>query len=158
MPHNQAWPENLALRLDERSLCGFAKLQRGSSGLQVFVPFTSPKLTKTALAQAAMLTRNLRAQITLFAVHVVPFPVPLDKPNVSAAFLERKLVAVARGAGSAVRVRVAFARDAEYGYHQVLIPNSLVVMASQKRWWPTAEVKLARSLVRAGHSVALLEV
>ena len=158
MPHSQAWPEHLTLRLDERSLCGFAKLRRGSGALQVFVPYTSPDLARSALAQAVVLTRNLTAQITLFAVHVVPFPVPLDKPNVSEAFLERKLAAVARGAGAAVRVRVAFARDAEYGYHQVLIPNSLVVMASQKRWWPTAEVKLARSLVRAGHSVALLEV
>lgn len=158
MPHNQAWPEHLALRLDERSLCGFAKLQRGAGKLQVFVPYTSPNLARTALAQAALLTRNLTAQITLFAVHVVPFPVPLDKPNVTAAFLERKLAEVARGAGAPVEVRVIFVRDAEDGFRQLMVPNSLVVMASEKRWWPTAEVKLARALVRAGHSVALLGV
>jgi len=158
MPTNRVLPEQLVLRLDEGSLRGFAKLHRGAGELRVFVPYTSLELTKAALAEAAVLTKNLAAHVTLFTVHVVPFPLPLDRPDVSAAFLERKLEAVVRDAGVQADIRVGFARDLDLGCDQILPPNSLVVMATQKRWWPTAETKLARALARAGHSVALLGV
>jgi hypothetical protein len=113
MPTNRTLSEQVVLRLDERSLRGFAKLQRGAGELRVFVPYTSPELTRLALAKATALTKNLAAHITLFTMHAVPFPLP---------------------------------------------PNSLVVIATKRSWWPTAEVKLARALARAGHSVALLGV
>jgi len=158
MGHNHAWPEQLVVRLDERSLRGFAKLQRGPGGLHVFVPYTSYDLTKAALTSAAMLTRTLAAHITLFAVRVVPFPLSLDRPDVPASFLEQKLAAIAQECVVDVDVRIVFARDPDLGCRQVLMQNSLVVMATRKRWWPTAEVKLARALARAGHSVALLGV
>jgi len=158
MPENQAWPEELVLRLDERSLRGLAKGHRAAGDLHVFVPYTCPELTKAALAQAVALTRNLTAHITLFAVHIVPYPLPLDKPDVPAAFLEQRLAAVARDAGVRADVRIVLAREAEAAREQILPPHSLVVLATEKRWWPTAEVKLARALARAGHSVALLGV
>ncbi len=158
MPTNRALPEQLVLRLDERGLCGFAKLHRGAGELRVFVPYTSPDLTRAALAEAAVLTRNLSAHITLFTLHVVPFPLPLDRPDVSAAVLEQRLAAVVQDAGVEADVRIGFARDRDFGSAQILPPNSLVVMATKKRWWPTAEVNLARALARAGHSVALLGV
>jgi hypothetical protein len=158
MPTSRTLPEQLVLRLDERSLRGFAKLRRGDGELRVFVPYTSPDLTRTALAEAAVLTRSLSPHITLFLVHVVPFPLPLDKPDVSAAFLERRLAAVVRDAGVEADIRIGFARDRDFGSEQILPPNSLVVMATRRRWWPTAEAKLARALARAGHSVALLGV
>jgi len=158
MPSNQAWPEQLVLRLDERSLRGLAKARRAAGDLSVFVPYTCPELTKAALAQATALTRNLTAHLTLFAVHVVPYPLPLDQPDVPAAFLEQKLAAVARDAGAQADTRIVFTREPEAGREQILPPHSLVVLATKKRWWPTAEVKLARALARAGHSVAILEV
>lgn len=125
-------------------------MQRGSGELQVFVPYTSPDLARAALAQAAALTRNLTAHITLFAVW--------NKPHIYPALLEQKLVAVAREADTQAETRIVFAQDPDTGRKQILMPNSLVVMATKKRWWPTAEVKLAGALARAGHSVALLEV
>lgn len=150
MRHSQAWPEQLVLRLDERSLRGFAKLQRSVGTLQVFVPYTTGDLTRTALGRAAVLARELGAQITLLAVE--------DKPAISSASLESKLTGVAHEAGTEADIRIVRARDPETGCKQILTPNSLVVMATRKRWWPTAEVKLAGALARAGHSVALLEV
>ncbi len=158
MACHQAWPEQLIVRLDERSLLGLAKLQRGRGGFPVFVPYTSPELTRAALEQAAVLTRNLGAHITLFAVQVIPFSMPLDIPSGSVALLEQKLAAVAQQAGTEAEVRVICARDFGLGLKQILMPNSLVVMATKKRWWPTAEVKLAGVLARAGHSVAILGV
>jgi hypothetical protein len=158
MTTNRALPDQLVLRLDERSLRGFAKLHRGAGELRVFVPYTSPELTKPALAHAAVLTKNLSAHITLFAVQVVPFPLPLDRPDVSPKFIERRLAATVRDAVVQAEIRIGFARDRDLGCEEILPPNSLVVMATKKRWWPTAETKLARALARAGHSVALLGV
>jgi len=150
MPNIQAWPEQLVLSLDGRSLRGYAKLQRADGALQVFVPYTGRELTRAALAQVSALTRNLKAHVTLLAVHT-------GKPDVRAR-LEQKLAAAAERAGTQADIRIVFARDLDLGCQQVLMPNSLVVIATKKRWWPTAEVKLAGVLARAGHSVALLEV
>ena len=158
MVEKHAWPEPLVLTLDERSLRGFTKLQRANGELQVFVPYTCRELTQAALAKAGELTRNLGARITLFTVHVAPFPLPLDRPDVPSSFLERKLAGVARAAAMQADIRIAIARDAELGCQQILPPHSLVVMATRRRWWPTAEEKLARALAQAGHSVALLGV
>jgi hypothetical protein len=158
MPHNQAWPEQLVLRLDERSLRGLARVRQAAGDLQVFVPYTCPELTRAALARAAALTRNLTAHITLFAAQVVPYPLPLDQPDVPAPFLEQKLAAVARDAGTQAAIRIVFTRELDAGREQILPAHSLVVLATKKQWWPTAEVKLAQALARAGHSVALLGV
>jgi hypothetical protein len=157
MPKTQGWPDQLSLRLDERVLRGFARVERDGQ-LRVFVLFTSLDATKAALRRAAALTRNLAAHITLCAVQVVPFPLPLDRPHVSRKFLENRLAAVALEVETQVDVHTVFARDLDAGFEGVLAPHSLVVMATRKRWWPAAEVKLMRSLVRAGHSVALLEI
>ncbi len=79
--------EHLVVRLDQRSLEGLARSRRTADGIRVFVPYTRMEMASAALRQAAVLTRNLSAHITLFTVHVVPFPLPLDRPNVSATFL-----------------------------------------------------------------------
>jgi hypothetical protein len=157
MAKTQAWSDQLSLRLDERVLCGFARVEAGGE-LRVFVPFTSLDLTRAALRKAAELTRSLGAHITLFAVQVVPFPLPLDRPPVSPKFLENRLTAVALEVEAQVDVHTVLTRDLDAGFARVLAAHSLLVMATKKRWWPTAEMKLTRSLVRAGHSVALLEV
>lgn len=158
MAYQQVWPEQLVLRLDGRSLGGLAKMHRSAGLLQVFVPYTCPELTKAALSRAAILTENLCAHITLFAVHLVPYPLPFDRPDIPTAFLERALAAVAHAAGTQADIRIGFAREWELGLEQILPHRALIVMATRKRWWPTAEAKLARILARAGHSVALVGV
>jgi len=158
MAYQQVWPEQLVLRVDERSLRGFAKLRQAAGQVQVFVPYTRSELTQAALSHAAALTRNLSARITLFAVHLVPYPLPLDRPDVPATFLERKLGSVAQASGARADIRIGFARDPNIGLEQILPRHSLIVIATKRRWWPTPEVKLARILARAGHSVALVGV
>jgi hypothetical protein len=158
MRKTQAWPDPLILRLDEYTLRGLARSRSRDGELRVFVPYTCPHLTRAALIESAALARNLGAHITLFAVQIVPFPLPLERPDVLPKFLERKLMAIAREIESPADVRIVFARDLDSGAQQVLMPGSLVVVATEKRWWPTAEMKLARSLARAGHGVALLGI
>jgi hypothetical protein len=157
MPKNRGLGP-IVVPLDKSSFANFAKLRSGGGELRVFVPYTSPELTQSALAEAAVLVKNLDARITLFAVQIVPFPLPLDRPDVPRGFLEQKLMAIAAEVEAHVIAQVIYARDLDLGIEQVLPPNSLIVMATKKTWWPTSGAKLARALVAAGHNVALLEV
>jgi hypothetical protein len=150
-------PGQSVLRLDAAS-CKLAKLRSTAGELRVFVPYTSVELTKAALTEAIVLVRNLDVRITLFAVQIVPFPLPLERSAVAPEFLEQRLLVIAGEIEAAVDVQLIFARDLDFGMQRVLPPNSLVVVATKKSWWPTSEAKLARSLARAGHSVALLVV
>src|SRR5579863_5183651 len=157
MPKTEV-PDQFLLRLDESSFRNFAKLRSGAGGLRVFVPYTSGDLTKASLTAVNKLTIDLGARVTLFAVRVVPFPLPLDRPDVAPKFLERKLASIATEIDMPVDIRVVFVRDLEVGLQQVLMDSSLVVVATHKRWVPSGEVKLARLLSRLGHSVALVQV
>ena len=135
-----------------------AALRSGAGELRVFVLYTTGELTQAALAEAGVLLRNLAVEITLLAVQIVPFPLPLERPAVAPEFLERRLRVMAGGLEARVDVQLIFARDVYFAIERVLPSHSLVVVAAKKRWWPTAETKLARRLGRAGHSVALLAV
>lgn len=158
MPKMQAPPGKPVMRLDEPSLRGFAELSARAGELRVFVAHTSPELTKASLKAVSPLTRHLGARVTLLAVQIVPFPLPLDHPDIAPQFVERELAALAREIEAPVDVQVVIARDLDTGLQQVLTTGSLVVVAARKRWLPSAEGRLARSLARAGHSVALLGV
>jgi hypothetical protein len=151
-------PDQFVLRLDEASFCKPAKLRSPAGDLRVFVPYTSVELTKAALAAATVLVRSLDLHITLVAVQIVPFPLPLERSAVAPDFLEQRLLVIAGEIEAAVDAQLIFARDLNFGIQRVIPPNSLVVVATKKSWWPTSEAKLARSLARAGHSVALLVV
>jgi len=146
------------MKLDELELREFAQSSTRAGELRVFVAHTSRKLTKASLSAVSALTRNLGARVTLLAVRIVPFSLPLDRPDVAPQFVGRELAALAREVDTPVDVQVAIARDLKVGMQLSLTPSSLVVVPARKRWWPTAEVRLARSLARAGHSVAIIGV
>ena len=148
----------LVLQLDSSGFRNFAKLRSGAGELRIFVPYTSHESTRAALTEAVGLVKSLHAHITLFAVQIVPFLLPLERPDVAPEFLEQRLLAIADEMKAQVDVQLIRARDLDCGMQRILAPNSLVVVATKKRWWPTSEIKLARALARAGHDVALLEV
>jgi hypothetical protein len=122
------------------------------------VPYTTSELTSAALTAVAAFTGNLGVHVLLVAVQIVPFPLPLNRPPVSLSFVEQKLRAAACEIELPVITQVVIARDREVAFDRAISPGSLVVLATKKRWWPTQQVKLARLLARAGHSVTLLEI
>ena len=126
--------------------------------LSVYVPYTTSVLTRAALKAVGAFTRNLGAHVSLVAVQVVPFPLPLDRPAISTSFLEQELESVARDMEVPVDAQVVISRDLAVAFDRAVSPGSLVVLATRKRWWRTPQAKLARLLARAGHSVALLEI
>jgi len=136
----------------------FTEWHSGSGELRVFVLHTSAEWTRAALAAVAARTRDLGARVTLVAVQTVPFPLPLDRPDVAPGFLEQELKVLAHGIDAPVDVCVLIARDREVSIEQAIPPRSMVVFAAKKRWWQTSHQRLARRLARTGHSVTLLEV
>jgi len=55
------------------------------------------------------------------------------------------------------RVSIYLCRDPLETLRSVLKPHSLVVVGSRKRWWPTAEERLAKKLRHFGHQVVVTE-
>ena len=129
-----------------------------SSGvLWIVVPYTTPELTRAALRHAGVCT-DLAVHVCLVDIQVVPFPCPLSQPPVSTKFAETRLQVLLKESGLPGKAAVLYSRDWFETFTKVLEPGSLVVLATNKRWWKTREEKLARKLMKAGHHVMLLPV
>jgi hypothetical protein len=131
-----------------------------SGPLAVNVIFTDVQSTAAALKFAQSFARELGASISLRAAVAVPFQLPLDQPQISVAFLQdamRELVAQLKSETFDPTIHLYLCRDRVWALSQVLNPNSLVVIAGRKRWWPTAETRMARALRAEGHRVIFVD-
>jgi hypothetical protein len=128
-----------------------------SSKLNISVVFTSVKATLAALKEAGDLASSLGGRITLIVPQIVPYPLPLASPPVLVDFTERRLRVIASDCRVETRVSIYLCRDPLETLKSVLKPHSLVLVGSRKRWWPTAEKRLAARLRRAGHDVVVTE-
>ena len=131
-----------------------------SGPLAVNVIFTDVQSTAAALKFAQSFARELGARISLRAAIAVPFQLPLDQPQISVAFLQdamRELVAQLKSETFDPTIHLYLCRDRVWALSQVLNPNSLVVIAGRKRWWPTAETRMARALRAEGHRVIFVD-
>ena len=126
--------------------------------LDVVVLYTNPAVTAKALAASSELARSLESAITLMAVHVLPYPSPLECQQGIQRRLEDNLRAVARTSPAEIRAKVVFARDRTDACLGLLRRQSVVVIGTRKHWWRTREERLARRLAAHGHSVAVIRV
>jgi len=127
------------------------------SKLDIAVIFTSVESTIAALKEAGALASGLGARITLLVLQVVPYPLPLESPQVPIEFSERRFRAIASQSPVETTVHIYLCRDKLETLTAALSPGSLVVLGGRKRWWPTREKKLAQQLRRAGHEVLFKE-
>jgi hypothetical protein len=126
--------------------------------LNISVVFTSVESTLTALREAGMLANSLGAQITLLVPQVVPHPLPLESPPVLMEFNERRFRVIAGQSSVETRVLIYLCRDRFQTLNSVLGPGSIVILGGRKRrWWPTRDEALAKSLRRAGCEVIFKE-
>ena len=132
-------------------------IDAGKGVLWVVVPYTTPELTRAALRHAAVCI-DLAVHVVVADIQVVPFPCSFDTPPINKEFSERRLRELLRETGLPGHAAVLYARDWLEGFKRLLEPGSLVVLATQRRWWPTRERKIARSLAKAGHQVMSLPV
>ena len=129
------------------------RLAAAESELDLVVPFTDPAMTRAAVAAASTMARGLRAALRLVRVQVVPFPCDLNHPLIPLSFLRGQL----EGFRSTlpIRAEVRLAREMHSGLSSALRPDSVVVLASKKRWWRTRTERLAAALRRAGYRTVL---
>jgi len=124
--------------------------------LSIVVPYTTPGLTKAALKHAATLSTGLNAAIRLIDAQVVPVQRPLNEPPVNREFHVNRLRVIAEAAGMPVQVQVIYTRDRMECFRRTVEAGSLIVITAGLPLWPTAEKKLARSLLKAGYDVVLV--
>lgn len=134
-----------------------AELARQDAPVEVVLPYTNAALTAHALQALRPFVEGLHTPLTIMAVHVVPFPAPLEASVGIRARLECELAAVARACSAPVRVSLVFARDWQQAYLSQLPRRSLVVIAAANRWWQTREEKLAKRLAREGYAVTVIK-
>jgi hypothetical protein len=125
--------------------------------LNVSVVFTSVEATLGALREAGVLATGLSGQIVLLVPQAVPFPLPLTSPPVLVDWSERRFRVLAASSPVETAVRIYYCRDRTETLLSVLNPHSLVVVGGPKRWWPTGEQRLVRTLRGAGHEVIFKE-
>ena len=126
--------------------------------LNISVIFTSVESTLSALNRAGALASSLGARITLLVPQVVPFPLPLESPPVLLDWNEKRFRVIADESPVDTTVQIFLCRDRLEALTSVLRASSIVVVGAAKRWWPTAEARLARKLRKAGHEVIVAEM
>jgi len=133
-------------------------IEEAESRLNISVVFTAVESTLAALKHAGDMAANLGARISLVVPQVVPYPVPLNRPPVLVEFSERSFRVIAGQSRVETNVVVYLCRDRMETLKAVLKPHSLVIVGGRKRWWPTAEKRLAAKLRRVGHEVIFSEM
>jgi hypothetical protein len=121
----------------------------------VAVISTSRKRTIAALRAAFLISREVRTQIRLVSVEVVPGQFPLPEPRTSGAVLEIKLRGFVHEAGLSQHeacIQVTACRHWRVGVQKALCANSVVV-AGQIHWWSWRERRMMKFLSELGHEV-----
>ena len=127
-----------------------------SRPLRILVPYTTEDHTRAALNAAAAMARDLRAEVILVALQVVPYPLPLDRPHVHVEFTVRRLRNLVMNSSLSARVELVFARNKSDALKTLIDPASLVLLTTEDHWWRTAEERLTRTLIKQGCNVSLL--
>ena len=128
-----------------------------NAGLKVNVLFTTPEATRSAVKMAAQLAGSLGARIRIIAPQVVPFPLQLAQPTIAPEFTARRARAIMEGCSLETEIEVCLCREALDAALSVLKPNSLVLIGGRRRFWPTAETRIASQLRRRGHQVLFID-
>jgi len=121
--------------------------------MEIVVLHTTVAETLQALKTAARLAHDLSARIRLLVLEVVPYPLPLDRPNVPVPFTRRRFRTLAADSSVETNIDIHLVRDPDKTIESVLEPHSVVVMGGHRSWWPNAHNRVARRLERLGHEV-----
>lgn len=126
--------------------------------LLVNVAFTTPKGTLAAIREASRLTKDLHGSIRVILPLVVPYPLDLSHPQVNPEFAARPFRHLYTATEASLQFEIVRCREAAHAYTLTLAPNSTVVLGGPRRWWPTRETRLARSLTCKGHNVLFVSL
>jgi hypothetical protein len=126
--------------------------------IEIVVPFTEWAVTEAIMKRAPAFAARLDATVMLVAVHTVPYPMSFGCPALVHAHLVDQLIDLASRCPLPVNPQVVLARSCEEGFRHALKPESTVLLGTRRRLWKTSEERLAITLARDGHHVALVHV
>ena len=143
-----------AIRIDPPELESFGSRE----AIEIVIPYTEWPLGLAAVDRAAVLAARLSALVRLIAVHTVPYPAPFGCPAVAHAYFVEQLIDLASRSPLTVHPQVILARSRFEGFRAAIPAESTVLLAAYRRFWKTAEDRLADMLAGEGHKVALFYV
>ena len=116
--------------------------------------FTTVVGTLGALREAARLAHQLSARIRILVPHVVPYPLPIDRPRVEPEFRLRQFQTLCQQEPIETRIDVRLCRNAHHCILDSLPADSVIVIGGCGGWWPLSyERCLARRLRSAGYQI-----
>ena len=130
-----------------------------SRPLSINVVYTSPDTTIAAMRAAECFAGDLGGSIHIRAMIAAPRQLALDLAFTSVQFLKRLLTDLVERMGAMgceYVLHVYVCRSRIETILRVLRPSSLLVIGGRRRFWPTAERRLAKAAISAGHSVAFV--
>ena len=127
----------------------------GIEPLDIVVPYTTPYLTRLALKKAEELGSEIPANIRVLRMQRVPFPLDIHHSPVSLDTLREQTRQVARGIPTS-EILIYLTRDPHETLLKALQPDSILVIASRKRWWRTSQERLKKLCEKNGYRVALV--
>ena len=122
----------------------------------VYVVFTSLDETLAALRATAGFSAALGVPVTLVHFREVPYELPVDGPGGVSPIETDAFMRRLRTEGLAPRVHVCLCRDYRRAIPMVFKPNSLIVVAGRRGWWPTQSKRWRRALEDQGHFVVFV--
>jgi hypothetical protein len=102
------------------------------------------------------LAREVGASLRILVPNVVPYPDSLFAPRSGGQTRLKPLLSALPCDVGEVRIDVLVSRDSVDAILRSLQPNSMILMASHKRWWRRKDLRLSRRLEQAGHDVLFL--
>jgi hypothetical protein len=125
----------------------------------VHVLATTPAGTREALTTAIPLTRGACSRLAVVVPCVVPYPLPLDRPADSTAFLEKRYRELVRELHGEADVTVYLCRRLEDVLSAGLpAAATIVIGGAAGRWLASEHERLAHVLHRRGHHVVFVAV
>lgn len=134
-------------------------LDRGQTGiervpLRLYVLATSTPGTRAALEAAARYAHGLDARIVLLVPHVVPYAQTLDHPADAVDFVANRFRALAAEVDVDISIRVCLCRPQSAALTPLIPKDAAILIGGRtRRWWPTQEQRLARTVMRTGRRV-----
>lgn len=114
--------------------------------VEITVLHTGTQTTLKAVEAATHLAKDLTAEIRLLVLQVVPYPLPLDTPDVSVEFMQSRFLELASRANVELRVDIRIGRDKRLLLESAIQPGSVVLIGAWHGWWPTLEGRMAKRL------------
>ena len=127
----------------------------GIDPLDIVVPYTTPHLTRLALKRAEALASEIPSKIRVLRMQRVPFPLDIHQSPVCLDTLREQTRQVTLGI-PASEITIYLTRDPDETLIKSLHTNSILVIASRKRWWRTSQERLKNLCEKNGYPVALV--